>query len=200
MINNEEKVDGRGASLKAIKLNLQSLRVDRIRSILKDIKGIEFDHITALTEYLSKEFLSKHKENINPSTLRRNKNYRRLIDKYINKKEINDNELIELTENLMIEQSENYQLTQELKTASETISSLLSDLSKSDKAAIESRSHGHVEAFNDTPCRALMKVLDHVGDFDIKRSGVYDEGTLNDPLVFSAEDYPEFFEWYFEEK
>ena len=35
--------------------------------------------------------------------------------------------------------------------------------------------------------------------FEIKRAGVFDTGQLDEVLVISPEDYPEFFTWYFKD-
>ena len=154
MIGTEEKEDGRGKALSKRKAREQAARLTNLKEILKGFKGVEFPHITKLSDEIAKKFLAEYKDVINPGTLRRNKAYRKHLDKFLKNEEIKDNELMELTENLLIEQSENYQLSTELKNANKTITELLTDLSASGNAALESRSHGHVAAFNEKIGRA----------------------------------------------
>ncbi len=199
MIKDEKKVDGRGAALATSKINAQKLRVIRVKAIITKMKNVTFDNITALSEYVAREFSLEHDEVISPTTLRRNNNYRRMLDRLLEKGEESGSELIEMTEDLLIANSENFQLNKELNTANVTISGLLSKRSADKTKSLEDRTHGQVAEFDDTPCIALMKFIDHVGDFKIKRSGVFDLGHLNEPLIISPEDYPEFFAWYFKD-
>ena len=199
MIDKEEKVDGRGASLKTRKAREQAVRISRLKAILPKMKGTTFEHITALSEHVAKEFRFEHDEVIDPGTLRRNKNYRRLLDRFFDKKQTSDNEMFALTEDLLLADSENYQLNKELKTSKETISNLLSERYATKVKSLEDRTHGHIVEFDESPCIALLKVIEHIGGFDIKRVGVFDTGQLNEVLVISPEDYPEFFTWYFKE-
>lgn len=199
MIEIEKKVDGRGASLKQIKAQVQVERVKKLKSILSEMVGTTFENITALSKHVAKEFLFEHKEVIDASTLRRNKNYRRLLDRFFKKEKKSDNEMIELSEDLILADSENYQLNKELKISKETISKLLSERAATKMKSIEDRTHGHIVEFDASPCIALMKFIEHVGDFEIKRSGVFDLGQIHEVLVISPEDYPEFFTWYFKD-
>jgi len=200
MIDKEEKVDGRGVSLKTRKAREQAVRISRLKVILPKMKGTTFEHITALSEHVAKEFLFEHDEVIDPTTLRRNKNYRRLLNRFFDKKQTSDNEIFALTEDLLLADSENYLINKELKTANKTISSLLSERSATKVKSLEDRTHGQIVEFDEAPCVALMKFIDHVNDFEIRRSGVFDLGAgINEVLVISPEDYPEFFTWYFKD-
>jgi len=197
MIDN--KKDGRGAALATRKAKEQTVRIKKIKAIIDNMKNVTFEHITALSEYIAKEYLIEHDEVISATTLRRNDNYRRMLDRFFDKNEEAGSELIELTEDLLIANSENFQLNKDLNAAKNTISKLLSERSLEKTKLLEDRTHGQIAEFDKTPCVALMKLIDHVGDFEIKRSGVFDLGQLNEPLVLSPDDYPEFFTWYFQE-
>mgnify|MGYP000162094554 CR=1 FL=1 len=195
----EEKVDGRGAALTDRKINEQTERVTKIRDIISNTKNISFEGITALSEYIAKEFLTEHDEIISPTTLRRNGNYRRILNRFMKKDKVETNELSELNEDLIIAHSENFQLNKDLSTAKDTISKLLSQRSKEKVESLEDRTHGQLADFDEAPCIALMKFIDHIGGFEIRRAGVFDTGQLNDVLIISPEDYPEFFTWYFKD-
>lgn len=195
----EEKVDGRGVALTDRKIKDQTERVKKVRDIIAKIKNVTFDGVTALSEYVAKEFLIEHDEIISPSTLRRNGNYRRMLNRILRNEKNETSELITLNEDLIIAHSENFQLNKELNTARDTISKLLSERSLEKTKSLEDRTHGQIAEFDETPCIALMKFIDHIGDFEIKRAGVFDTGQLDEVLVISPEDYPEFFTWYFKD-
>ncbi|BBW90861.1 hypothetical protein PS1M3_09480 [Pseudoalteromonas sp. PS1M3] len=195
--------DQRGVALKKSKQKVVNDRDARLIDILKGMKKLSFVNVTALSEYVSEKFEEKYSEVISPSTLRRNKKYRKRLDKFQNSNgEVlsEETELSRLEEELMISEGENYTLEQQLVTAEETISKLLGQVSSLKTLSLENRIDG-VQEFqvDDSSFRVILLLLEHVDDFEVKDTGIYDLASAigDEELVIPYDTCPEFFIWYF---
>ncbi|MCC9661464.1 hypothetical protein LPA49_12970 [Pseudoalteromonas sp. MB41] len=193
----------RGLALKKSKQKSVNDRDARLVDILKGMKKLSFINLTALSDYVSEKFEEKYSEVISPSTLRRNKKYRKRLDKFQNSNgEIlpEETEVARLEEDLMIAESENYTLEQKLTTANEAISNLLGQVSSLKTLSLENRIDG-VQEFqvDDSSFRVILLLLEHVDDFEVRDTGIYDLASAigDEELVIPYDACPEFFIWYF---
>ncbi|MFT5450696.1 MAG: hypothetical protein ACI9N9_000173 [Enterobacterales bacterium] len=195
--------DQRGMALKKSKQKDVNDRDARLIDILKGMKKLSFINVTALSEYVSEKFEEKYSEVISPSTLRRNKKYRKRLDKFQNSNgEVlsEETELSRLEEELMISESENYTLEQQLLTAKETISKLLGQVSSLKTLSLENRIDGvQGGKVDDSAFKVILLLLEHVNDFEVKDTGIYDLASAigDEELVIPYDACPEFFIWYF---
>ena len=195
--------DQRGVALKKSKQKVVNDRDARLIDILKGMKKLSFVNVTALSEYVSEKFEEKYSEVISPSTLRRNKKYRKRLDKFQNSNgEVlsEETELSRLEEELMISESENYTLEQQLVTAEETISKLLGQVSSLKTLSLENRIDGAQGVkVDDSAFRVILLLLEHVDDFEVRDTGIYDLASAigDEELVIPYDACPEFFIWYF---
>ena len=192
--------DGRGQALKAKKAADQAIRIEKLKPILKSVKGIEFENVTKLSEHLSKLYKAEYDEVITPSTLRRNPLYRRFLDKHMDKIELPANELANIQQDLILANSEIFDLERELATTKKVLSQQLSEVSKLKQLSLAERTDGiDTRLLDDSPFELIVKLLDAVEDFKVERSGLYNLASVKaePPLVVERDMCPRFFDWYF---
>lgn len=170
-------------------------------SLVSQIKNIKFDHVTGMSEFIAKEYNSKFDDVISSSTLRRNKYYRKILDDYIDGKASSRNELARLREDLLLEQLNSAELQKSLETSERTISELLTNQANNKSLEFDSRIHGKELPVDERPFVMIMRIIDQIGGMEVKKEAVYDLASIREPKqIFTSDDFPEFFDWYFSKK
>jgi len=190
------KKDGRGQYRKEQGAKDIEARIKNINSCLTMFKLIKNEGITSFSERLAELYnLTFPDDKITPTTLRHNPNYRTLLDDKIEKKSSTNN----LTEKLAMAKLETRELRAEKKGYENTISDLLSKIEKLEADSFTRRIEGSSKVMDTISFEVIMKILNAFANehHEISYEGIFDTGELKSRLVIRKEEYPRFFQWYF---
>ncbi|ABM04303.1 hypothetical protein Ping_2583 [Psychromonas ingrahamii 37] len=190
------KIEKRGDYLKMSKAQLVDDRVEIIKKALKTIKKHRGERITPFSERLSEHIKSEFNENIVSTTLRTNKDYRRLVDGFLDKGAVVKDSSVR--QELMIERSSVRLLKKQVATLEQELSKQLSEVSLLEDKNIRIRTQKEPVIDDSSAFSIIMKLLNTLGMDSIKitEDVVIDTASIIPKTLFTKEDCPEFFEWY----
>ncbi|GLX81856.1 hypothetical protein [Thalassotalea eurytherma] len=186
-----------GDYLKQKNLALVERRIKLLQEVLPKIKVSKSDGITSLCDKVSEYIYNNYSERFSSSTLRSNGEYRVIIESRLIGKKLSPSST---QHQLLLKKSEIKKLRDENKLLVNELSKAHSQISALEHHDISLRT-SKPKKVDDTPFKIIMKLLTKLGIEGIVIDSEYVYDTVEvfgkQTVVFSKEDYPEFFEWYF---